>query len=154
MCQFLNLKFMKGYLLRETYKKIVDLFPVLCVDGLVINEKGEFLLVKRRNEPLKNRWWIPGGRIYKGETLTDGFLRKMKEEIGVDVKILLPLGYYEEHFRENPFNLKSGVHTLSVVFSCVPLSKKIKLDEQSSAFRWAKKLPKKLRNVKPFNAYV
>ena len=48
----------------ERYKAIVEAVPICCVD-LIIKSKGKILLVKRKNEPLKGEFWLPGGRIYK-----------------------------------------------------------------------------------------
>lgn len=145
---------MKIYLANKEYKEIISVFPILCVDGVILNELGEFFLVKRKNRPLKDEWWIPGGRVYKGEVLVDALKRKVKEETGLEVRTLLPLGYYEEHYKEKGLRIRGGVHTISVVFSCIAISKKIELDEQSSDYKWAKELPAKLKNIKPFNSYA
>jgi colanic acid biosynthesis protein WcaH len=125
----------------KSYKKIVDVIPILCVD-IVVRHKGKFLLVKRNNEPLKGEWWVPGGRLLKGETIENAAKRKMKEETGINIKIIKPLGYFEEHFKKNKFGLKSGIHTLSIVILAEPLSLNIKLDEQSSDWKFEKTLPK------------
>ena len=134
------------------YRKIVDVIPILCVD-VVIREKDRFLLVKRTNEPVKGRWWVPGGRVLKGETITTAVKRKMKEELGVNVRPLEPLGYYENSFKKNEFGLESGIHTVSIVFLAELLSSKVKLDNQSSAWRFSKSLPRDFK-VKPFGLEV
>jgi colanic acid biosynthesis protein WcaH len=132
----------------DFYSKIVDTIPIPCVD-VVIKDKGKFLLVKREREPLKGRWWVPGGRVLKGEAITTAVKRKMKEELGINVKVLEPLGYYEKHFKKNEFGLESGIHTVSIVVLAKPLSSKIKLDNQSSAWRFSKSLPRDFK-IKPF----
>lgn len=136
----------------DFYRKIVDTIPILCVD-VVIKDKDKFLLVKREREPLKGRWWVPGGRVLKGEAITTAVKRKMKEELGMSVKVLEPLGYYEKHFKKNEFWLESGIHTVSIVVLAKPLSSKIKLDNQSSACRFSKSLPLDFK-VKPFGSGV
>lgn len=133
----------------EFYKKIVASLPILCVDGVLV-DKGKFLLIKRKNQPQKGKWWVPGGRVLKGERMEKALKRKVKEELGINIKILKPLGYYEEFCKENEFRLKSGIHTLSIVFLAKLLSLNIKLDNQSSAWRFSKNLPKDFK-IKPFN---
>ena len=133
----------------ESYKKIVDVMPILCVDAVIVY-KGNFLLVKRKNQPLKGRWWVPGGRVLKGETMEKAVKRKIREEVGIDIKVLTPLGYYEVFHKENDFGLKSGIHELSIVFLATPLSLDIKLDHQSSAWRFSKSLPKDFK-IKSFS---
>ena len=44
------------FLEQKLYKKIMESMPIVCVDALIINEKKEYLLVKRKNEPLKNKF--------------------------------------------------------------------------------------------------
>ena len=56
------------YIEEKDYIKIMQTIPVVCVDALIQNKKQEFLLVKRDNEPLKGKFWMPGGRLHKGET--------------------------------------------------------------------------------------
>ena len=136
----------------DFYRKIVDVIPILCVD-VVIRDKDKFLLVKREKEPLRGRWWVPGGRVLKGETITTAAKRKMKEELGINVKLLEPLGYYEKHFKKNEFGLESGIHTVSIVVLAKLLSLKVKLDNQSSAWRFSKSLPRDFK-VKPFGLEV
>jgi len=53
--------------------------PILCVDVILRNRKGEYLLLKRLNEPKKGRWWPVGGRVSGGE-LTAAARRKVREE--------------------------------------------------------------------------
>jgi ADP-ribose pyrophosphatase YjhB (NUDIX family) len=72
---------------------------VCCLDCLVIrkntiNGKTECLLVERGSEPVKGAWWLPGGRIHKGETFFDAAFRKVKEETGLHGKPLQVLGVY------------------------------------------------------------
>lgn len=133
----------------ETYKLIVDIMPILCVDIIISNDKGEYLLIKRANQPLKGQWWVPGGRVLKGEVLEDAVKRKVKEELGIHIKVLGPAGYYEEQYKRNHFNVASGLHALSIIFHAEPVNLNIKLDKQSTSWGFFKKLPKRLQ-IKPF----
>lgn len=136
--------FAKMILPIEFYREVVNVLPILCVDAVIV-DKGEFLLIRRKLKPKKGKWWVPGGRVLKGETMEMALKRKVKEEIGIDVKVLMPLGYYEESFDENESGFESGIHTLSIVFLATPLSLDIELDNQSSAWRFSKKLPGSLK---------
>ena len=58
-------------------------------NGLIVqNEKGEILLVKRKSNPKKGFWDVPGGFVDFGETLEESMIREIKEELGVKVKDL------------------------------------------------------------------
>ena len=135
----------------EVYSKVIDMMPILCVD-IIIMHQGKIILVKRKNKPLQDRFWIPGGRVLKGESMETAATRKVKEELGIDIKNLKPIGYFEEHFKENDneFGVSSGVHTVSIVFSAEPISLDIKLDKQSSEWKLFESLPKDCK-IKPFN---
>lgn len=135
---------LKNYVLPyEKYKEIVEAMPILCVDCILVHE-GKYLLVKRKNEPLKGEYFVPGGRVLKGEKLEDAIKRKMKEEVGIDIKIISVAGFYEDFYKENELGLDL-VHTLGVVYVASPLSTNIKLDDQSSDFIWSEKLPEKFK---------
>ncbi len=115
--------------------------PVVCVDCLVVNERDEYLLVKRKNEPLKGEFWVPGGRLYKHERLVDAVHRKMREEIGVDVDIIKSVGFFEEFFENSREGAEGGVHLISIVFKVKPRTYDIRLDNQSGEWGWFKELP-------------
>lgn len=123
------------------YKQIIKYIPILCVDIIIKNKDGEYLLIKRKNKPLKGEWWIIGGRVHHGENLIEAAKRKVKQEVGLNTGDLKPLGYYEEFFDDSPF--KSPIHTISFVFSTVIKKGNVILDNQSSGFGWFKTLPKK-----------
>ncbi|MBU1652119.1 NUDIX hydrolase, partial [bacterium] len=52
------------------------------------NDRGELLLVKRADPPAKGEWCLPGGFIEVGETAHEGALRELKEETGLEGRIL------------------------------------------------------------------
>ena len=48
-------------------------------------EKGivKVLLIRRTNEPFKDRWALPGGALYNNENIIDGLNRELKEKTGI-----------------------------------------------------------------------
>jgi len=61
--------------------------PWLGVGGVVFRGE-EVLLVKRGRDPGKGRWSIPGGAVALGETVKTALIREIREETGLDVKVL------------------------------------------------------------------
>ncbi len=66
--------------------------------GLIVNERGEILLAKRHqpeNPQIHGKWEFPGGGIEIGEDPEAALLREIKEETGLEAKIvrLLPKVY-------------------------------------------------------------
>lgn len=58
---------------------------------IILNEKNEVLLVRRRDYPI---WDLPGGRVEIGEGLIDAAIRETEEETGYHIKIDKKIGEY------------------------------------------------------------
>lgn len=74
---------------------------IICSSGLIINSKNQFLMLQRTGNDifLPGYWELPGGRIEMGEEPADALLREVKEESGLDIKIINPLkvvSYYKD----------------------------------------------------------
>src|SRR4051812_47853925 len=103
----------------DEYRMIIQRMPVLCVDIIVKNQGGDFLLIERRNPPMADLWWVVGGRVLKGEKLRDAAVRKISEEVGLNVTELRPVGYFECVTQLNPFGDVEEYHADSVVFEAL-----------------------------------
>lgn len=59
----------------------------ITVQAVIYNEKNEILLLKRQNTGYEdNHYALPGGHLEKGESIKDGLIRELEEEIGVSFK--------------------------------------------------------------------
>ena len=136
----------------QDYKKIVEQIPIVCIDAVIMNQKGQYLLIRRKNEPLLGEYWVPGGRLLKNESLHDAVLRKVSQELGIESRIIMPLGVYEDFFDKSPLNPASGLHTISIVFLLMALSDDVRLDDQSDDWGWFDQLPERLKKMTSFNS--
>ena len=85
-----------------------DYVFVYRVAGVAIHDNK--LLVHK--SILDDFWSLPGGRCEFLEISKDALTREMKEEIGVDIKIIRPL-----YFVENFFNfMEKDYHELSIFY--------------------------------------
>ncbi|MDL2246221.1 NUDIX hydrolase [Methanobrevibacter sp. OttesenSCG-928-K11] len=89
----------------NTYRK-----PSLTVDIIIFNEDGRIILIKRKNNPYKNFWAIPGGFVEYGETVENAAIRECKEETNIDVKLVAICGVYS-----NPTRDPRG-HTVTIAY--------------------------------------
>jgi len=70
---------------------------VVGVGGVII-DKGRALLIRRGSEPLRGEWSIPGGTLELGESLQEGVARELREETGLDVRILELIEVFDRIF--------------------------------------------------------
>jgi 8-oxo-dGTP diphosphatase len=96
-------------------------FPMLTVDA-VIKTGNSVILIKRRNEPFRNSWALPGGFVEYNETVENAVLREAKEETGLEVKIEKLVGIYSEPGRD------PRGHTVSAAFLCKATGGNLKAD--------------------------
>jgi 8-oxo-dGTP diphosphatase len=74
--------------------------PVVGVGGVVI-EDGRALLIRRGSEPLRGQWSIPGGTLELGETLEEGVARELREETGLEVRVIEFIEVFDRIYLES-----------------------------------------------------
>ena len=60
--------------------------PMVTVDAVVFGifeKKAKLLLIRRKNEPFKGQWALPGGFVDIDEELEDAAARELEEETGL-----------------------------------------------------------------------
>ncbi len=72
--------------------------------GCVILDDSNKILLLHRNSESVVQWELPGGKIEIGETPQAAAQREIKEELGVDVKIVRLLGSAAFIDNDNTFN--------------------------------------------------
>lgn len=121
------------------YLEIISNVPIACVDIAIVYH-GKILLVKRDDKPAKNQWWLPGGRIYKGEMMKDAAKRKALEEVGIECRVGPIIHTAETIFPDGPHNV--SVHSINSCFILYPVNiPVIKLDIHHKEFVWINSIP-------------
>ena len=85
----------------------------LTVDAIIPYYKG-IVLIKRKNEPYKDFYALPGGIVEYGEKVEDALLREVKEETGLKVRIRNIVGVYSDPNRD------PRGHFVSICFLVIP----------------------------------
>ena len=63
---------------------------------IIENDKQQILLVKRKYDPKKGYWDLPGGFMMPGEDVETSSKRELKEELGVDIEVKKLVGFYPD----------------------------------------------------------
>jgi 8-oxo-dGTP diphosphatase len=77
-----------------------------------IERDGEFLILKRNEEPFRGRWDLPGGFVEMGESPADAAVREVKEETGLAVEPLELIGAFTSEYGT------TGRHTVDIAYLC------------------------------------
>lgn len=85
--------------------------PSLTTDIFIFDDDFNFILIKRKNNPYKDYWALPGGFVEYGESVENAAVREAKEETSIDVELKDLVNVYS-----NPDRDPRG-HTISIAFT-------------------------------------
>jgi len=111
--------------------------PVLTVDVLIRKDYG-YVFVKRKNEPYRGHWAIPGGLVEYGETVEQAAIREAKEETGLEVKLTRLVGVYSDPTRD------PRGHYISIAYLAETISGELKATTDAEEAKVFKRKPEKL----------
>jgi len=94
------------------------------VGGFVVNERNEILVVQEKNGPLTQLWKLPGGAVDPNENISDGAMREVFEETGIQTSFLEILCFRQA----NHFNF--SLPDLYFVVKLKPLTQEIRMQEE------------------------
>lgn len=146
------------YLSKNEFSNLVLNAPLISVDICIL--KNNYILIgKRKNNPAKDFYFVPGGRIRKNECIDDAVDRLLINEIGYQFKndknkSKKSLGYYE-HFYDDNFHGNSNFSTHYVVLAFIIKFEDIKKTnivdlkkDQHSNYVWFEFKKDNLNNLK------
>ena len=84
--------------------------PSLTADIFIYDDDFNFILIKRKNDPYKDYWALPGGFVEYGESVEDAAVREAKEETNIDVELIDLVNVYSKPDRD------PRGHTITVAY--------------------------------------
>lgn len=124
----------------EEFKLVVQSAPLFSMDLVVLNEKNQLLVGKRKNAPAKGYWFVPGGRVFKNEQLADAFERISQAELGrkFDYLSAKQLGLYDHFYDDSIFGDATSTHYINAPYLIkLPNAMTLNLPiEQHQEYRW------------------
>lgn len=122
------------------FATVIRSTPLVSIDFIIRRPDGAVLVGRRHNEPARDSWFVPGGRIRKNERLDAAFQRLLATETGFIAarSDATPVGVYEHLYDTNALGDPAfGTHyvviayELKVAQDAVPVA-----DSQHARFCW------------------
>lgn len=97
--------------------------PHPTVSAIITDAQGEyFLLARRKFDPFKEYWDIPGGFLALGESLEDGLRRELREELEIEIRIIESLGSYPDVYGKD-LTPTINIFYLATIVEGIPTAK-------------------------------
>jgi ADP-ribose pyrophosphatase YjhB (NUDIX family) len=103
--------------------------------GAVIVDDGKVVLVKRKYEPLKGQWSLPGGMVEIGETLESALAREMLEETSLRVDVGPVIEVFDRIMRDEEHRVR--YHFVLVDYLCWPADGSLQAGSDVDMAVWA-----------------
>lgn len=131
---------MSRFIPEEQYFQILSNVPIACVDVAIVAQ-GAVLLVKRKDAPAQGQWWVPGGRVLKGEMMKETAARKAFEEVGIACHVGPIIHTAETIFPDGPNGIP--VHSINSCFFLYPVDHEFtpRLDSHHQEYWWVNHIP-------------
>ena len=139
------------FLSNEDFKNVISKVPMIAIDICILKNK-KILLGYRKNPPAINHYFVPGGRIRKGETIEVAFKRILFDEVGGVLKceFNIPknlLGIYQHFYEDNflgnkEFNSHYVVLAFKLIYDQIEISNVENFNTQHSNQLWYEYLNK------------
>ncbi|MCZ3365852.1 MULTISPECIES: NUDIX domain-containing protein [Methanobacterium] len=100
---------------------------------MILCEDDSIVLIKRKYDPYKGSWALPGGFVEWGETVESAVVREVKEETGLEVDIIELVGVYSDPERD------PRGHTVTVCYLMRKIGGNLKADTDASIAQYFKK---------------
>lgn len=122
----------------EEFKSIYSRVPRLTVDAVIKKDNGIVLSLRKEGIGWENMWHLPGGTVLYKETVEQALHRIVKDETGLDIRVLKLLGYmeYPEEEKERGFGW-----SVSIAILCEALPGDLVVNEDASDIRVYSELP-------------
>lgn len=126
------------------FKLIKQKYVYVGVPVIIQNSKGEILLGKRDKDmaTFPNFWGLPGGMPEHNEKIEDTAKREVKEELGINIKILKR----SKNIYENFPTKECRFHSVDVPFYGEIIKGTAKPKDETKEVKWFK--PSEIRNLK------
>lgn len=129
-----------SWLSEADFTSVIAKAPLVSIDFIIEDTStGNFLLGKRENRPAEGYWFVPGGRIQKGECIADAFERLTQDELGSSIEYSGShwFGLYEHMYDDCVFGDVATTHYVVLAHKLSLGQESLKLPSvQHGSYRW------------------
>lgn len=121
------------------FGQVIRFAPLISIDLIVEDNHGRYLLGWRNNPPAKGCWFVPGGRIYKDESISTAFSRISKSELGRSFRLEQGrfFGVYEHFYKDNALSEADyGTHYVALGYVLKAGHLEMMPEKQHDKYRW------------------
>ena len=106
--------------------------PIPTIDIIVVenSNSNKVLLIKRKKDPFKDYFSLPGGFVNEGEKVEDAVRREAEEELLVKVEPIDILGVYSDPNRD------PRGHIMSITFIVKIITGELKAGDGVAELKW------------------
>lgn len=97
-----------------------------------IDRDGTYLALERNQEPLRERWNLPGGFVEPGEGGPEAIRREVREETGLEIEVLDVIGIFPSSYGDGP----CATPILDIAYRCRKTGGQWEISDESAAARW------------------
>jgi colanic acid biosynthesis protein WcaH len=124
----------------DQFRFVVQHAPLVSIDILLTDPAGSVLLGLRNNEPARGSWFVPGGVIFKGESVAAAFGRILAGETGLSRTLSQAehIGVFDHFYDTNRFSEPGyGTHyVVNALRLVLPERPGVTPDDQHHAMQW------------------
>jgi len=106
--------------------------PWIGIDAIILNNnKTKILLIKRGSKAYHGMWGFVSGTVEWGEEVGEAVVREVKEEVGLNIKIIKFIGRYYDKKGRHPFKTM-----ICLPHICKVISGKVRAGSDALGARW------------------
>lgn len=102
--------------------------------AIVPDLNGRIVLVRRKDNDL---WALPGGGMELGESIEDTAVREVKEETGLDVRVVGLIGVYTNPNHVMEYTDGEVRQQFSLCYETTLVGGDLRIDDESTDIKWA-----------------
>ncbi len=97
-----------------------------------IERDGEYMALRRNQDPMKGEWNMPGGFIEAGEAGPEAIVREVREETGLEVEVGDPIGAYPSTYGSG----EDAQPILGLAYRCTVAGGELDVSDESQEAGW------------------